>query len=149
MHVCDGRDGRLQQNDQILAINGHVLDSSRSPQEAIRLLQRASGNVDLVVAREPQPAVVAADTLPLASRQPAPAEPAPAPPLDMVVSTLICFHIIPSLKNQFCLLSTIISGYGQLFWRNMSDESQQGHNCTNRLMLSRWKCYSAQRLPIM
>jgi hypothetical protein len=96
VRVCDGRDGRLQQNDQILAINGHVLDSSRSPQEAIRLLQRASGNVDLVVAREPPPAVVAADTLPLASRQPAPAEPAPAPPLDMVVSTLICFQIILS-----------------------------------------------------
>ncbi|KAK6188757.1 hypothetical protein SNE40_004870 [Patella caerulea] len=47
------KDGRLQERDQILAIDGQPLDISH--QEAIRILQSAQGLVDLVVARGPIP----------------------------------------------------------------------------------------------
>ncbi|XP_039623171.1 inaD-like protein isoform X5 [Polypterus senegalus] len=45
------RDGRLKENDQILAIGGTPLDQNISHQQAIALLQQSSGSVDLVVAR--------------------------------------------------------------------------------------------------
>ncbi|ESP05484.1 hypothetical protein LOTGIDRAFT_152342 [Lottia gigantea] len=47
------QDGRLQEHDQILAIDGQPLDISH--QEAIRILQSAQGLVDLVIARGPLP----------------------------------------------------------------------------------------------
>ncbi|ELU09931.1 hypothetical protein CAPTEDRAFT_46295, partial [Capitella teleta] len=47
------RDGRLLEHDQILAIDGRLLASSISHQEAISLLQNTSGRVTLVVARGP------------------------------------------------------------------------------------------------
>ena len=50
--LCCHRDGRLHENDQILAINSNVLDTSISHQQAISLLQRTSGQVTLVVARD-------------------------------------------------------------------------------------------------
>ena len=46
-----GQDGRLVEGDQILAIDGQVLDSNISHQQAITILQQAKGQVDLVVAR--------------------------------------------------------------------------------------------------
>lgn len=46
-----GRDGRLQEGDQILAIDGQPLDSNISHQQAISILQQARGLVELVVAR--------------------------------------------------------------------------------------------------
>lgn len=46
-----GKDGQLQEGDQILAIDGQLLDSQISHQQAINILQRARGNVDLAVAR--------------------------------------------------------------------------------------------------
>ncbi|CAB4065132.1 MPDZ [Lepeophtheirus salmonis] len=46
-----GKDGRLIEGDQILAIDGKSLDSNISHQQAINILQRADGYVDLVVAR--------------------------------------------------------------------------------------------------
>ena len=52
LYIC--RDGRLQEGDQILAIDGQVLDSGISHQEAIHILQQAAGSVQLVVARGPQ-----------------------------------------------------------------------------------------------
>jgi len=45
------RDGRLKENDQILAINEQVLSSGVSHQEAIHILQSATGLVRLLVAR--------------------------------------------------------------------------------------------------
>ena len=45
------RDGRLKENDQILAINDRVLSSGVSHQQAIHILQSASGVVRLLVAR--------------------------------------------------------------------------------------------------
>ena len=45
------RDGRLREGDQILAIDGQVLEAAISHQAAIGILQRARGIVDLVVAR--------------------------------------------------------------------------------------------------
>ncbi|KAL5021229.1 hypothetical protein ScPMuIL_000384 [Solemya velum] len=48
------RDGRLQEGDQILAIDGQALDISH--QETIRILQSARGLVELIVARGPIPA---------------------------------------------------------------------------------------------
>ncbi len=45
------RDGRLQENDQILAIDGQVLESNISHPQAITILQQASGRVELIVAR--------------------------------------------------------------------------------------------------
>ncbi|KAM9324649.1 inaD-like protein [Gastrophryne carolinensis] len=50
------RDGRLQENDQILAINYTPLDMSLSNQEAISLLQ-SSGFLHLVVAKHPAPLI--------------------------------------------------------------------------------------------
>nr|XP_023669064.1 inaD-like protein isoform X1 [Paramormyrops kingsleyae]XP_023669065.1 inaD-like protein isoform X1 [Paramormyrops kingsleyae]XP_023669066.1 inaD-like protein isoform X1 [Paramormyrops kingsleyae]XP_023669067.1 inaD-like protein isoform X1 [Paramormyrops kingsleyae] len=47
------RDGRLQENDQILAINGSPLDKNVTQQQAIGLLQQSGERVDLVVARDP------------------------------------------------------------------------------------------------
>ena len=41
----------MQESDQILAIDGQVLDSGISHQEAISILQKASGQVELIVAR--------------------------------------------------------------------------------------------------
>ena len=46
-----GKDGQLHEGDQILAIDGQPLDSQISHQQAINILQRARGNVDLAVAR--------------------------------------------------------------------------------------------------
>ncbi|XP_038650247.1 inaD-like protein isoform X3 [Scyliorhinus canicula] len=45
------RDGRLQEHDQILALNHTPLDENISHQEAIALLQQTKGYVHLVVAR--------------------------------------------------------------------------------------------------
>ncbi|XP_063115737.1 inaD-like protein isoform X3 [Cavia porcellus] len=47
------RDQRLKENDQILAINHTALDQSVSHQQAVALLQRSTGPLHLVVAREP------------------------------------------------------------------------------------------------
>ncbi|GLH01324.1 Patj homolog [Gryllus bimaculatus] len=44
-------DGRLREEDQILAIDGQPLDSNISHQQAISILQKARGLVELVVAR--------------------------------------------------------------------------------------------------
>ncbi|XP_036375406.1 inaD-like protein [Megalops cyprinoides] len=46
------RDGRMQENDQILAINGTPLDQSVTQQQATALLQQAGDRVELVVARD-------------------------------------------------------------------------------------------------
>ncbi|XP_073227363.1 multiple PDZ domain protein-like isoform X1 [Porites lutea] len=46
-----GRHGRLQESDQILAIDGKQLDSGVSHQQAIGVLQQTSGEVELIVAR--------------------------------------------------------------------------------------------------
>ena len=51
MFLSFNRDGRLQESDQILAIDGQVLDSGISHEEAISILQKASDQVELVVAR--------------------------------------------------------------------------------------------------
>ncbi|XP_041064272.1 inaD-like protein isoform X2 [Carcharodon carcharias] len=45
------RDGRLQEHDQILALNQTPLDENISHQEAIALLQQTKGSVHLMVAR--------------------------------------------------------------------------------------------------
>lgn len=48
-YLCS--DGRLQESDQILAIDGKQLDSGVSHQQAIGVLQQTSGEVELIVAR--------------------------------------------------------------------------------------------------
>jgi PDZ domain len=55
--VC--RDGRLQENDQILAINNTVLNSTAglSHHQAIHLLQTVTGHIRLIVAKGPQQSV--------------------------------------------------------------------------------------------
>ena len=50
-HGIAGQDGQLHEGDRILAIDGQPLDSQISHQQAINILQRARGNVDLAVAR--------------------------------------------------------------------------------------------------
>ncbi|XP_024938329.1 uncharacterized protein LOC107265201 [Cephus cinctus] len=47
-------DGRLVEGDQILAIDGQPLDSNISHEQAISILQKARGLVELVVARSAQ-----------------------------------------------------------------------------------------------
>lgn len=76
------KDGRLEEGDQILAIDGQVLDSYISHQQAIGILQKATRLVDLVVARAPplekQPEGVAAEES--QELQDAPLPPAQGPP---------------------------------------------------------------------
>lgn len=50
-HGIAHRDGRLEEGDQILAIDGQPLDSNISHQQAIGILQQARGSVQLVLAR--------------------------------------------------------------------------------------------------
>ena len=50
-HGIAGKDGQLLEGDQILAIDGQPLDSHIMHKEAIEILQRARGTVDLIVAR--------------------------------------------------------------------------------------------------
>lgn len=45
------RDGNLHEGDQILAINGQRIDTGLSHQDAIGILQRTHGHVELIVAR--------------------------------------------------------------------------------------------------
>ncbi|XP_062905230.1 multiple PDZ domain protein isoform X11 [Mobula hypostoma] len=45
------RDGKLKEADQILAINGQALDQSVTHQQAIGILQKATDQVQLVIAR--------------------------------------------------------------------------------------------------
>lgn len=52
-HFCFS-DGRLLEGDQILAIDGQPLDSNISHEQAISILQKARGLVELVVARSTQ-----------------------------------------------------------------------------------------------
>lgn len=47
------RDGRLAEGDQILAIDGQLLDTAITHQQAIGILQQARGEVEIVVARTP------------------------------------------------------------------------------------------------
>lgn len=50
---CRGcRDGRLQERDQVLVINGSPLEPGISQQQALTLLQQSGEAVELVVARE-------------------------------------------------------------------------------------------------
>ncbi|XP_018531678.1 inaD-like protein isoform X2 [Lates calcarifer] len=49
------RDGRLQERDQILVINGSPLETGISQQQALTLLQQPGETVELVVARERPP----------------------------------------------------------------------------------------------
>lgn len=49
--LCWVRDGRLQEGDQILAINKKVLDSGLTHHEAIAILQQSKGDIELVVAK--------------------------------------------------------------------------------------------------
>ncbi|EGI61241.1 Patj-like protein [Acromyrmex echinatior] len=51
---CLPDDGRLLEGDQILAIDGQPLDSNVSHEQAISILQKARGLVELVVARSAQ-----------------------------------------------------------------------------------------------
>ena len=71
------RNGRLQENDQILAIDSQVLKSSISHQQAISILQRASGRVEIVVARE---------QLPVSAKPELDDQPLTAPNLDRTAS---------------------------------------------------------------
>ncbi|XP_052004124.1 multiple PDZ domain protein [Xyrauchen texanus] len=59
-------DGKLKEGDQILAINGQLLDQRVSHQQAIALLQRASDHMKITVARGPIPQL----SSPVVSRTP-------------------------------------------------------------------------------
>ncbi|XP_062985334.1 multiple PDZ domain protein [Elgaria multicarinata webbii] len=60
------RDGRLQEADQILAINRQALDQTITHQQAIGILQKAKESVQLVVARGSLPQLIS----PVVSRSP-------------------------------------------------------------------------------
>ncbi|KAI7810552.1 putative multiple PDZ domain protein [Triplophysa rosa] len=46
-------DGRLREDDQILAVNGKLFDSSVAQEQAVKILQEATSTVTLTVARGP------------------------------------------------------------------------------------------------
>lgn len=60
------RDGRLQEADQILAINRQPLDQTITHHQAIGILQKAKDSVQLVVARGSLPQLIS----PVVSRSP-------------------------------------------------------------------------------
>ncbi|XP_029461410.1 multiple PDZ domain protein isoform X2 [Rhinatrema bivittatum] len=60
------RDGKLKEADQILSINGQVLDQTITHQQAIGILQKAKDHVELVIARGPLPQLMS----PVVSRSP-------------------------------------------------------------------------------
>lgn len=64
MSLCS--DGKLREADQILAINGQLLDKKVTHQQAIGILQNASDQVGLTVARGPIPQLAS----PVVSRTP-------------------------------------------------------------------------------
>jgi len=85
------RDGRLREGDQILAIDGQPLDSNISHQQAISILQKARGLVELVVARS------GPEDTPLTPSSPSPIDRSPSAVSDtskagsdMVVSCFLC-----------------------------------------------------------
>lgn len=85
------RDGRLREGDQILAIDGQPLDSNISHQQAISILQKARGLVELVVARS------GPEDNPLTPPSPSPIDRSPSAVSDtskagsdMVVSYYLC-----------------------------------------------------------
>nr|XP_033774814.1 multiple PDZ domain protein isoform X2 [Geotrypetes seraphini] len=60
------RNGKLKEADQILSINGQILDQTITHQQAIGILQKAKDNVELVIARGPLPQLMS----PVVSRTP-------------------------------------------------------------------------------
>lgn len=66
LHTPCNRDGRLQEADQILAINRQALDQTITHQQAIGILQKAKDSVQLVVARGSLPQLIS----PVVSRSP-------------------------------------------------------------------------------
>uniref|UniRef100_A0A023F3W4 Pdz domain-containing protein n=2 Tax=Triatoma infestans TaxID=30076 RepID=A0A023F3W4_TRIIF len=73
-----GRDGHLHEGDQILAIDGQPLDSNISHQQAISILQKARGLVELVVARTDEPPENRQVDI-LTANTPSPTSPSPEP----------------------------------------------------------------------
>ncbi|XP_073994431.1 multiple PDZ domain protein-like isoform X3 [Rhodnius prolixus] len=73
-----GRDGHLHEGDQILAIDGQPLDSNISHQQAISILQKARGLVELIVARTDEPPENRQVDL-LTANSPSPTSPSPEP----------------------------------------------------------------------
>ncbi len=71
-HGIAGKDGQLLEGDQILAIDGQPLDRHIQHKEAIAILQRARGMVDLIVARNYPDEAVEDDSLsqPVHQQQP-------------------------------------------------------------------------------
>nr|CAD7456171.1 unnamed protein product [Timema tahoe] len=79
---CGNGDARLHEGDQILAIDGQPLDSNISHQQAISILQKARGLVELVVAR-----TGAEETPPSPSRSPSAVSDTSKAGSDMVLNT--------------------------------------------------------------
>ncbi|KAM3619195.1 uncharacterized protein V6R79_004419 [Siganus canaliculatus] len=72
-HVQPGgvahRDGRLQERDQILVINGSPLEPGISQQQALALLQQSGDAVELVVARDHPPIASSQPVIPINTDQ--------------------------------------------------------------------------------
>nr|CAD7392114.1 unnamed protein product [Timema cristinae] len=81
-HQFGSGDARLHEGDQILAIDGQPLDSNISHQQAISILQKARGLVELVVAR-----TGAEETPPSPSRSPSAVSDTSKAGSDMVLNT--------------------------------------------------------------
>jgi multiple PDZ domain protein len=91
------RDGRLREGDQILAIDGQPLDSNISHQQAISILQKARGLVELVVARS------GPEETPLTPPSPSPIDRSPSAVSDTskAGSDMVVSHFISELMFQF------------------------------------------------
>jgi len=56
------RDGRLREGDHLLAVDGQLMHSSISHKQAINILQRTTGSIQLIVAHGAQkPAALTRD----------------------------------------------------------------------------------------
>lgn len=100
------RDGRLQEGDQILAIDGQPLDSNISHQQAISILQQARGLVELVVARggiaapDHQGTTTATAAVSLERSPSAVSDTSKGS--DMVVSNRNLYSVIPASNSEEC-----------------------------------------------
>jgi len=98
--IC--RDGRLHENDHLLAVDGHLLGEKSSLEDAVYWLQAATGKVTLVVAHETDsPRQLSYNSLtPTASQLPAG---------EVTVSHRFCFGFVGlNEANKFTFVNNMI-----------------------------------------
>lgn len=112
-------DGKLKEADQILTINGQLLDQTVSHQQAIGILQSASERVELTVARGPIPQLAS----PAVSRTPSAASTLSAN------SSAVRIYSHTNVTNEKLALACPLANF-------------EKRNCANRYVQGTWNSYT-------